>query len=205
MTLFAVGCAGLFPILHLGRPWFFYWLLPYPGHDGPLAAVAQPAGLGLLRGRDLSHRFAALLVRRPGSRSRDAARPRALARPRSFYGLRARLARLRAALDAISTGVSAARGSRDAARRLGAQRGRRSTSRCAYCPAGTRRSFRPTSSRARSSRASRWCSTIALPLRQVFQLENLITTRHLDVIGKVLLAAGLVVTYGYLMEHFSPG
>src|SRR5215813_7927721 len=30
MTLFAVMCAGLFPLLHLGRPWVFYWLLPYP-------------------------------------------------------------------------------------------------------------------------------------------------------------------------------
>ena len=30
MTLFAVACAGLFPLLHLGRPWVFYWLLPYP-------------------------------------------------------------------------------------------------------------------------------------------------------------------------------
>jgi len=26
----ALGCAGLFPVLHLGRPWLFYWLLPYP-------------------------------------------------------------------------------------------------------------------------------------------------------------------------------
>jgi molybdopterin-containing oxidoreductase family membrane subunit len=30
MTLFAVACAGLFPILHLGRPWLAYWLFPYP-------------------------------------------------------------------------------------------------------------------------------------------------------------------------------
>ncbi len=30
MTIFALMCAGLFPLLHLGRPWFFYWLLPYP-------------------------------------------------------------------------------------------------------------------------------------------------------------------------------
>lgn len=29
MTIFAVMCAGMFPLLHLGRPWFFYWLLPY--------------------------------------------------------------------------------------------------------------------------------------------------------------------------------
>src|SRR5271154_7104798 len=30
MTLFAVSCAGLYPVLHLGRPWLAYWLLPYP-------------------------------------------------------------------------------------------------------------------------------------------------------------------------------
>jgi molybdopterin-containing oxidoreductase family membrane subunit len=30
MTLFAVMCAGIFPLLHLGRPWVFYFLLPYP-------------------------------------------------------------------------------------------------------------------------------------------------------------------------------
>ena len=30
MTIFAVVTAGLFPIVHLGRPWFFYWLCPYP-------------------------------------------------------------------------------------------------------------------------------------------------------------------------------
>src|SRR5713101_8832741 len=30
MTLFAVMCAGMFPVLHLGRPWFAYWLVPYP-------------------------------------------------------------------------------------------------------------------------------------------------------------------------------
>jgi molybdopterin-containing oxidoreductase family membrane subunit len=30
MTLFAVICAGLYPILHLGRPWLFYWIAPYP-------------------------------------------------------------------------------------------------------------------------------------------------------------------------------
>jgi molybdopterin-containing oxidoreductase family membrane subunit len=34
MTIFAVACAGLFPILHLGRPWLFYWLFPYPNTMG---------------------------------------------------------------------------------------------------------------------------------------------------------------------------
>ncbi len=30
MTVFAVMTAALFPIIHIGRPWFFYWLIPYP-------------------------------------------------------------------------------------------------------------------------------------------------------------------------------
>ena len=34
MTLFAVACAGIFPLLHLGRPWIFYWLFPYPDTMG---------------------------------------------------------------------------------------------------------------------------------------------------------------------------
>src|SRR5690349_5109231 len=30
MTMFAVICAGMMPILHMGRPQFFYWMFPYP-------------------------------------------------------------------------------------------------------------------------------------------------------------------------------
>ncbi len=36
MTIFAVMCAGIFPILHMGRPWFAYWMLPYPNSRGDL-------------------------------------------------------------------------------------------------------------------------------------------------------------------------
>lgn len=36
MTLFAVMCAGIFPLIHMGRPWLFYWMLPYPNNRGPL-------------------------------------------------------------------------------------------------------------------------------------------------------------------------
>jgi molybdopterin-containing oxidoreductase family membrane subunit len=36
MTLIAVVCAGLFPIIHMGRPWLFYWVVPYPNGRGPL-------------------------------------------------------------------------------------------------------------------------------------------------------------------------
>jgi molybdopterin-containing oxidoreductase family membrane subunit len=36
MTLFAVMCAGIFPVIHMGRPWLFYWMVPYPNWRGPL-------------------------------------------------------------------------------------------------------------------------------------------------------------------------
>src|SRR5487761_977511 len=34
MTLFAVACAGIFPAIHVGRPWLAYWLFPYPNTMG---------------------------------------------------------------------------------------------------------------------------------------------------------------------------
>jgi Ni/Fe-hydrogenase subunit HybB-like protein len=34
MTIFAVMCAGIFPVMHTGRPWFAYWLFPYPNERG---------------------------------------------------------------------------------------------------------------------------------------------------------------------------
>jgi len=36
MTLFAVMCAGIFPLIHLGRPWLAFWVIPYPNCRGPL-------------------------------------------------------------------------------------------------------------------------------------------------------------------------
>ena len=34
MAMFAIVCAGIFPLLHLGRPWFFYFLFPHPNSTG---------------------------------------------------------------------------------------------------------------------------------------------------------------------------
>ena len=42
MTLFAVACAGMFPLLHLGRPWLFYWLFPYPNTMGVQPKFRSP-------------------------------------------------------------------------------------------------------------------------------------------------------------------
>ena len=36
MTIFAVLCAAMFPLIHMGRPWFFFFVFPYPNTRGPL-------------------------------------------------------------------------------------------------------------------------------------------------------------------------
>src|SRR6185369_5743703 len=42
MTIFAVMCAGLFPLIHMGRPWFFYWLYPFPNVAGVYPQFRSP-------------------------------------------------------------------------------------------------------------------------------------------------------------------
>ncbi len=85
--------------------------VPLSEHDGPLAAVPQPADLGRLRGLHLRHGVAAVLVRRPDPRPGDAARPgEEQGCAQLLYGmLRARLARLGAALARLRDGLPAAR------------------------------------------------------------------------------------------------
>ena len=42
MTLFAVACAGIFPLFHTGRPWLAYWLFPYPNTMGVWPQFKSP-------------------------------------------------------------------------------------------------------------------------------------------------------------------
>jgi molybdopterin-containing oxidoreductase family membrane subunit len=44
--------------------------------------------------------------------------------------------------------------------------------------------------------------TLAIPLRAVYGLQDFITMRHLDNMAKIILATGLIVAYGYMMETF---
>jgi molybdopterin-containing oxidoreductase family membrane subunit len=44
--------------------------------------------------------------------------------------------------------------------------------------------------------------TLAIPIRKFYHLEDLITTRHIDNMAKVMLTTGLIVAYGYAMELF---
>src|SRR5260221_6431653 len=46
MTLFAVACAGIFPLVHTGRPWLPYWLFPYPHTMNYWPDFRRPLRLG---------------------------------------------------------------------------------------------------------------------------------------------------------------
>ena len=75
MTIFAVMQAGLFPLIHTGRPWLAaYWLFPIPTHHGRLAAVSQPADLGRVCCLNLFHGIVPVLGHRTYPRLRHTAR-----------------------------------------------------------------------------------------------------------------------------------
>ena len=74
MTVFAVMTAGLFPLIHAGRMWFAYWLMPYPNQRYPLAELQVAAGVGRVRDLDLPHHQRGVLHRRAGAGHRGAAR-----------------------------------------------------------------------------------------------------------------------------------
>ena len=159
MTIFAVMCAGLFPLIHTGPPLAGVVLAdPLPEHDGGLAAVPQPAHLGRLRDLDLRHRVAALLVRR----ARSPTWRRCATRRCTRCSRRCTASRRSAGAAPRGTGRATRRPTCcwPASRRRSSSRCTRSsasTSRSASSRAGTPRSSRPTSWRARSTPASPWC------------------------------------------------
>ena len=68
MTLVAVLCAGMFPLLHTGRPWLAaYWLFPYPNTMGVWPQFRSPLIWDVFAVTYISHRLTAFLVRRFGS------------------------------------------------------------------------------------------------------------------------------------------
>ena len=203
MTIFAVMCAGMFPLLHLGRPWFFYWLLPYPNTMGLWPQFRSAAGLGRVRGQHLLHRLAAVLVHGHDPRPGDAARPRRnRAGADRLRHAGAGLAQLGPALAALRIGLPAPGRAGDAAGGFGPLGRQLRLRHVASCRAGTRRSSRPTSSPGPSSPASRWCWCWPSRCATSTGLKDFITINHLDVMGKILLATSLLTSYGYLSEQF---
>jgi Ni/Fe-hydrogenase subunit HybB-like protein len=202
MTLFAVACAGLFPLLHMGRPWFFYWLTPYPNTmalwpqwRSPLVwdvfAVSTYATVSLLFWfvglipdlatlRDRSkHPFGRFVYGILAMGWRGSAIH--WHRYRTAYLLLAGLATplVVSVHTVVSLDFTA-----------GIVPGWHSTIFPPYFVAGAIYS------------GFAMVLTLAIPLRKFYGLEDFITMKHLDNMAKVLLATGLIVAYGYLMEVF---
>ena len=201
MTIFAVACAGLYPAApHSAARGSPTGSSPTRTRWRMWPQLPQPAHLGRLRGLDVRHGLAALLVRRPDPGPRDAARPRAtkLWAKIALRHARDGLARLGAALAPLRDGVPAARRPRDAARRLGPHRRVASTSRSASCPGWHATIFPPYFVAGAIFAGFAMVLTLAIPLRKVYGLEDFITAAHLENMAKIMLATGLIVAYGYV-------
>jgi Ni/Fe-hydrogenase subunit HybB-like protein len=202
MTLFAVACAGLFPLIHLGRPWYFYWLVPYPSTMGIQPQFRSPLVWDVFAVSTyftVSLLFWFLGLIPDLATLRDRARGRI---PRFIYGMLAMgwrgsaihwhryeiayllLAGLATPLVvSVHTVVSF-----DFAVSL--VPGWHSTIFPPYFVAGAIYS------------GFAMVLTIAIPLRKLYGLEDFITMRHLKNMGMVLLVTGMIVAYGYLIETF---
>ncbi len=202
MTLFAVACAGMFPIFHLGRPWLAYWLFPYPNTMGywpqfrsPLVwdvfAVSTYAtisalfwfiglvpDLATLRDRS-DKRWLKIIYGILALGWRGSARH--WHRYETMYLLLAGLAT--PLVLSVHTVVSF-----DFA--IGIVPGWHTTIFPPYFVAGAIYS------------GFAMVLMLAIPIRKVYGLEGFITERHLQNSAKVMLATGLIVGYGYIIEAF---
>jgi Ni/Fe-hydrogenase subunit HybB-like protein len=202
MTLFAVACAGLFPLLHLGRPWFFYWLVPYPNTMSLWPQFRSPLVWDVFAvGTYLTVSFVFWFVGLIPDLAtlRDRATHRA---PKIVYGILAMgwrgsaihwrryesayllLAGLATPLVvSVHTVVSF-----DFS--VGIVPGWHSTIFPPYFVAGAIYS------------GFAMVATLAIPIRAVYHLQDFITLRHLQNMAKIMLATGMIVAYGYVMELF---
>ncbi|MCZ6508682.1 MAG: polysulfide reductase NrfD [Acidobacteria bacterium] len=202
MTLFAVACAGVFPLIHLGRPWLGYWLMPYPNTMGlwpnfrsPLIwdvfAVSTYATVSAL------FWYVGLIPDLATLRDRSRRKWKKIVYGFAAMGWRGHaahwhnyevaylmLAGLATPLVvSVHTVISF-----DFA--VGQVPGWHATIFPPYFVAGA------------VFAGFAMVLTLAIPLRQVFSLEDFITLRHIQNMAKVMLTCGLIVAYGYLVEIF---
>ena len=202
MTLFAVACAGLFPLLHLGRPWLVYWLFPYPNTMGIWPQFRSPLiwdvfAVSTYATVSLMFWYVGLIP--DLATLRDRARSRGQARHLRHSG--AGLARLGAhwhryeiaylLLAGLATplvvSVHTIVGFDFAV---------------AILPGWHTTIFPPYFVAGAIYSGFAMVLTLAIPLRKLYGLEDFITMRHIDNMGKIMLATGLIVAYGYMMERF---
>lgn len=202
MTLFAMACASVFPLIHVGRPWLAYWLLPYPNTmalwpqtRSPLAwdvfAISTYASvsalfwyvglipdLATLRDRT-QNRWLKLIYGGLAMGWRGSAVH--WSRYETTYLLLAGLAT--PLVLSVHTVISF-----DFAMSI--------------IPGWHATIFPPYFVAGAIYAGFAMVLILAIPLRAIYGLEDFITTRHLRNMAKIMLATGLIVVYGYAMEAF---
>ncbi|MCZ6491401.1 MAG: polysulfide reductase NrfD [Acidobacteria bacterium] len=201
MTIFAVMTAGLFPLIHIGRPWLFYWLIPYPNQRHLWVNFRSPLiwdvfAIGTYFTISLIFWYVGMIP------DLAAIRDRSTGRKRSIYGLFAlgwrgsgnqwrhyKAAYLFFAALATPLVISVhSVVSWDFA--VGIVPGWHSTIFAPYFVAG-----------AIFSGLAMVC-TLIIPLRRAFHLEKYITLNHFNQLSKLILFMSLIVSYAYVMEFF---
>jgi Ni/Fe-hydrogenase subunit HybB-like protein len=202
MTLFAVACAGIFPLIHVGRPWLAYWLLPYPNtmnlwpqFRSPLVwdvfAVSTYATVSLL--------FWYVGLMPDLATLRDRARKPVA---KLLYGMAAMGWRNSAKhwhehevasllLAGLATPLV-----------LSVHSVVSFDFAISVIPGWHATIFPPYFVAGAIFAGFAMVLTLTIPLRSAFGLHDFITPRHLQNMGKVMLATGLIVAYGYAMEVF---
>ena len=203
MTLFAVACAGMFPLLHMGRPWKFFWMMPYPSTMALLPQWRSPLVwdvFAVSTYASVSAMFWYVGLIPDLATLRDRAQNRFL---KIAYGILAlgwrgsgrHWARYKTAymlLAAMSTPLVVSVHtvvSLDFA--AGVIPGWHATIFPPYFVAGAIFS------------GFAMVVTLCVPLRSWYGLKDFITDRHLDNMAKIILATGMIVGYGYAMEFFT--
>jgi molybdopterin-containing oxidoreductase family membrane subunit len=202
MTLFAVACAGIFPLIHVGRPWLAYWLLPYPNTMGLWPQFRSPLiwdvfAISTYATVSALFWYVGLIPDLATLRDRSLERWKKILfgffamgwRGSAVHWHNYEVAYLLLAALATPLVVSVHSViSFDFA--VGQLPGWHATIFPPYFVAGA------------IFAGFAMVLTLAIPLRRLFRLEDFITLRHIQNMAKVMLATGLIVAYGYMIEIF---
>jgi Ni/Fe-hydrogenase subunit HybB-like protein len=202
MTLFAVACAGQFPLLHLGRPWLAYWLFPYPNTMGvqpqfrsPLVwdvfAVSTYATVSLL------FWFVGLMP--DLGTLRDRAQNRI---GRYIYGILAMGWRGSARHWSVYETATLLLAGIATPLVLSVHTVVSFDFTIAIVPGWHSTFFPPYFVAGAIYSGFAMVLALAIPLRWAYGLQGLITDKHLDNCGKIMLGTGMIVAYAYVMEVF---
>jgi molybdopterin-containing oxidoreductase family membrane subunit len=202
MTLFAVAAAGIFPLLHVGRPWLAYWLFPYPNTMGMWPNFRSPLiwdVFAVSTYATVSALFWYVGLIPDLATLRDRSKTRA---GRYIYGMLAmgwrgsaghwhRYETAYLLLAGLSTPLVVSVHtivSFDFA--------------VAVIPGWHATIFPPYFVAGAVFAGFAMVLVLAIPLRKAYGLEDFVTMRHLDYMARVMLATGLFVCYGYMTEAF---